>query len=132
MLSVESTPLRKESVELWEADARLDVDAARTNAVLPGGTKVLQSNPGEGGGLHVRLVVAVFRLSLQPEAHLSRAPAFSLIGSPSLMMYYINVYLYIFFNYILFAPLVCPYTTACKADCSICALKEGAPARRES
>ena len=51
ILSVESTPPRKESVELWEADARLDVDAARTNAVLPGGTKVLQSDPGEGGGL---------------------------------------------------------------------------------
>ena len=111
MLSVESTPLRKESIELWEADARLDVDGAHTNAMLPGGTKVLQSGPG---GLHVRLVVVVFRLSLQLEAHLSRAPAFSLVGSPSLMMYCIKTYF--FFNHILFVPLVYPYTTVCKAE----------------
>ena len=47
MLSGESTPLLKESIELWEADSRLDVDGAHKNAVLFGGTKVLQSSPGE-------------------------------------------------------------------------------------
>ena len=47
MLSGETTPLLKESIELWEADARLDVDGAHKNAVLFGGTKVLQSSPGE-------------------------------------------------------------------------------------
>ena len=47
MLSSELTPLLKESIELWEANARLDVDGAHKNAVLFGGTKVLQSSPGE-------------------------------------------------------------------------------------
>ena len=47
MLSGETTPLLKESIELWEADARLDVDGAHKNTVLFGGTKVLQSSPGE-------------------------------------------------------------------------------------
>ena len=47
MLSVEPTPLREESIELWGADARLDVDGAHKNAVLFGDTKVLQSSPGE-------------------------------------------------------------------------------------
>ena len=47
MFSGESTPLLKESIELWEADACLDVDGAHKTAVLFGGTKVLQSSPGE-------------------------------------------------------------------------------------
>ena len=47
MLSVESTPLREESIQLWGADARPDVDGAHKNAVLFGDTKVLQSSPGE-------------------------------------------------------------------------------------
>ena len=47
MLSSELTPLPKESIELWEANARLDVDGAHKNTVLFGGTKVLQSSPGE-------------------------------------------------------------------------------------
>ena len=47
MLSGETTPLLKESIELWEADARPDVDGAHKNTVLFGGTKVLQSSPGE-------------------------------------------------------------------------------------
>ena len=47
MLLGESTPLLKGSIELWEADARLDVDAAHKNGVLSGGTKVLQSSSGE-------------------------------------------------------------------------------------
>ena len=34
MLSGELTPLLKESIELWEADARLDVDDTHQNAVL--------------------------------------------------------------------------------------------------
>ena len=47
MFPGESTPLLKESIELWEADARLDVDGTHQNAVLFRGTKVLQSNLGE-------------------------------------------------------------------------------------
>lgn len=47
MLSGESTPLLKESIELWEADASLDVDGAHKNATLFGGTKILQSSSGE-------------------------------------------------------------------------------------
>ena len=47
MLSGESAPLLKESIELWEADACLDVASAHRNAVLFGVTKVLQSSPGE-------------------------------------------------------------------------------------
>ena len=47
MLSGETTPLLKESIELWEADARLDVDGTHKNAVLFGGTKVLQSSSGK-------------------------------------------------------------------------------------
>ena len=40
-------PLLKESIEPWEADACLDVDGAHKTVVLFGGTKVLQSSPGE-------------------------------------------------------------------------------------
>lgn len=47
MLSGESTPLLKESVDLLEADEHLDVDGDHKNAVLFSGTKVLQS--GNGG-----------------------------------------------------------------------------------
>lgn len=44
MLSGESTPLLKESIELWEASDKLDVDGTHKNATLFGGTKVLQSS----------------------------------------------------------------------------------------
>ena len=47
MLSGEWTLLLKESIELWEADARLDVNGALKNVVLFGGTKALQPSPGE-------------------------------------------------------------------------------------
>ena len=43
MLSSELTPLLEGSIELWEANARLDVDGAHKTAVLFEGTKVLQS-----------------------------------------------------------------------------------------
>ena len=43
MLSGESTPLLKESIELREGSERLDVDGLHRNAILFGGTKVLQS-----------------------------------------------------------------------------------------
>ena len=64
MLPVESTPLRKGSVELWGTVACLDVDGVHKNIVLFGETKVLQSSPGE---------------------HLSGRPC--LVCSLSLMMY---------------------------------------------
>ena len=47
MLSGESMPLLKGSIELWETDTRLSVDGAHKSAVLSGGTKVLQSSYGE-------------------------------------------------------------------------------------
>jgi cation-transporting ATPase 13A1 len=48
MLSGESTPLLKETVELRDDDEPLNVDGMHRNAVLVCGTKVLQ--PGGGGG----------------------------------------------------------------------------------
>ncbi|KAL8291698.1 hypothetical protein RQP46_001956 [Phenoliferia psychrophenolica] len=43
MLSGESTPLLKESVELRPKDDKLDIDGVDRNSILFGGTKVLQS-----------------------------------------------------------------------------------------
>lgn len=45
MLSGESTPLLKESIELRPASATLDLDGDDKNSVLHGGTKVLQVTP---------------------------------------------------------------------------------------
>ena len=47
MLSSELTPRPNDSIELWEANARLDVDGAHKTAVVFEGTKVLQSSSGE-------------------------------------------------------------------------------------
>ena len=59
MLSGESTPLLKESIELLEGAEKLDVDAVHKNAVLFSGTKVLQARSGgdtpDGGCLGVVL-----------------------------------------------------------------------------
>jgi cation-transporting ATPase 13A1 len=49
MLSGESTPLLKESIELLEGKDPLDVDGLHRNAVLFSGTKVLQSIPASAG-----------------------------------------------------------------------------------
>jgi len=43
MLSGESTPLLKESIQLLEPTERLDVDNTNKNAVLFSGTKLLQA-----------------------------------------------------------------------------------------
>ena len=43
MLSGESTPLLKESIQLLDASENLDVDGAHKNAVLFSGTKILQA-----------------------------------------------------------------------------------------
>jgi len=48
MLSGESTPLLKESVQLLEGAETLDVDGAHKNAVLFSGTKALQAISGGG------------------------------------------------------------------------------------
>ncbi|EJT96565.1 hypothetical protein DACRYDRAFT_25648 [Dacryopinax primogenitus] len=48
MLSGESTPLLKESIELREGTEKLDMNGADRNSVLWGGTRVLQARPGEG------------------------------------------------------------------------------------
>jgi len=45
MLSGESTPLLKESIELREKDELLDIEGVTKNSILFGGTKVLQSSP---------------------------------------------------------------------------------------
>lgn len=47
MLSGESTPLLKESIELLEGAEKLDVDSAHKNAMLFSGTKVLQARSNE-------------------------------------------------------------------------------------
>jgi cation-transporting ATPase 13A1 len=44
MLSGESTPLLKESIQLLEPTENLDVDVAHKNAVLFSGTKILQAS----------------------------------------------------------------------------------------
>lgn len=46
MLSGESTPLLKESIELLEGDEHLDVDNVHKGVMLFSGTKVLQSRGG--------------------------------------------------------------------------------------
>ncbi|KAF9000770.1 endoplasmic reticulum Ca-transporting P-type ATPase [Hymenopellis radicata] len=45
MLSGESTPLLKESIQLLEPTERLDIDGQHKNAVLFSGTKILQATP---------------------------------------------------------------------------------------
>ncbi|KAH7929975.1 hypothetical protein BV22DRAFT_1191634 [Leucogyrophana mollusca] len=49
MLSGESTPLLKESIQLLEGADKLDVDGTHKNAVLFSGTKVLQASPAGQG-----------------------------------------------------------------------------------
>ena len=44
MLSGESTPLLKESIQLLEPSENLDVDGVHKNAVLFSGTKILQAS----------------------------------------------------------------------------------------
>ncbi|KAF7313779.1 Cation-transporting ATPase [Mycena chlorophos] len=51
MLSGESTPLLKESIQLLDATDALDVDGAHKNAVLFSGTKVLQASAASQTGL---------------------------------------------------------------------------------
>jgi cation-transporting ATPase 13A1 len=45
MLSGESTPLLKESIQLLDTSDKIDVDGAHKNEVLFSGTKVLQASP---------------------------------------------------------------------------------------
>lgn len=45
MLSGESTPLLKESIQLREGNEPLDVDTAHRNTILFSGTKILQATP---------------------------------------------------------------------------------------
>jgi len=47
MLSGESTPLLKESIEFLEGTEKLDVDSSHKNAMLFSGTKVLQARSSE-------------------------------------------------------------------------------------
>ena len=53
MLSGESTPLLKESIELREGSDILDMNGSDRNNVLFSGTKALQvEKPQEEGGIH--------------------------------------------------------------------------------
>ncbi|PWN92733.1 putative SPF1-P-type ATPase [Acaromyces ingoldii] len=49
MLSGESTPLLKESIDLRDASDKLDVNGVDRNNVVFGGTKILQTTTSEGG-----------------------------------------------------------------------------------
>ncbi|KAF8842460.1 endoplasmic reticulum Ca-transporting P-type ATPase [Paxillus ammoniavirescens] len=49
MLSGESTPLLKESIQLLDTSDKIDVDGAHKNEVLFSGTKVLQASPTSQG-----------------------------------------------------------------------------------
>ena len=111
MLSGETTPLLKESIELWEADARLDVDGAHKNTVLFGDTKDLQSSPGEHRPQYRQLLLFydVFIV----------------------LIYIIYIYIQLYFIF----SLVCPYATASKAEPahrSARALREGGSAHRSA
>jgi cation-transporting ATPase 13A1 len=55
MLSGESTPLLKESVELREGSDRLDMNGADRNSVLFSGTKALQVEKAGDGGIKSEL-----------------------------------------------------------------------------
>lgn len=59
MLSGESTPLVKESIELLEGSDKLDVDVTHKNQVLFSGTKVLQARSG-GGCLFGLILLSLF------------------------------------------------------------------------
>lgn len=63
MLSGESTPLLKESIELLDSNDKLDADGQHKNAVLFSGTKLLQ---GSNGGMwtHVWFYSSYPRLSV--------------------------------------------------------------------
>jgi magnesium-transporting ATPase (P-type) len=57
MLSGESTPLLKESIELREGSDILDMNGSDRNNVLFSGTKALQvEKPQETGGIHSKLL----------------------------------------------------------------------------
>ncbi len=63
MLSGESTPLLKESIQLLDAKENLDVDGNHKNAVLFSGTKILQATPSstyDTFGYVDRLILTVF------------------------------------------------------------------------
>jgi hypothetical protein len=60
MLSGESTPLLKESIELREGSDILDMNGSDRNNVLFSGTKALQvEKPQEEGGIHSKLILAL-------------------------------------------------------------------------
>jgi magnesium-transporting ATPase (P-type) len=55
MLSGESTPLLKESIELREGEDKLDMNGSDRNSVLFSGTKALQVEKAGEGGLQSEL-----------------------------------------------------------------------------
>jgi len=60
MLSGESTPLLKESVELREGTDELDMNGGDRNSVLFSGTKALQVEKAGEGGMTSELPVLAF------------------------------------------------------------------------
>jgi cation-transporting ATPase 13A1 len=63
MLSGESTPLLKESIELLDANDKLDADGQHKNTVLFSGTKLLQ---GSNGGVYISALPFVLIFILLP------------------------------------------------------------------
>ena len=111
MLSGESTPLLKESIELWEADAHVLTLAARTKC----GTKILQLSPGEpactpDGGC---LAVAHWpcKQCLQREVF----PSWALSVFKYVFYSYLILYIFSIIFLSAFTGMVCLRTTALEA-----------------
>jgi manganese-transporting P-type ATPase len=56
MLSGESTPLLKESIQLLEKGSNLDLDGVHKNYAVFSGTKILQCTPNSGPHISVLCV----------------------------------------------------------------------------
>lgn len=71
MLSGESTPLLKESIELREPNEKLDIDGSTKNSILFGGTKVLQASSAGTSlihGVHLLFLSSFIQVILQTMA----------------------------------------------------------------
>lgn len=69
MLSGESTPLLKESIQLLDTSDKVDVDGAHKNEVLFSGTKVLQASPTSE---YLRLTSTPSHAVVRPRTDLGR------------------------------------------------------------
>lgn len=74
MLSGESTPLLKESIELREGTDRLDMNGADRNNVLFSGTKALQVEKAGEGGITSKSWISIRHNATQTKKHFCLAP----------------------------------------------------------